>query len=93
MPEVITPTTRLRNESSLVELNRQPDALMQRTNEFYLGYKYRQPGDVDSPIWLIRRIAIDPRTGITTFMYPDGNDDQYIQKFSECETLNYEFAK
>jgi hypothetical protein len=89
----ITPLTRVRNEASLVEINRKPDAILQEDNAIYLGYAWAGTSDIDEPMWLIERLTINEDTGMILRMYPDGNKSQFVYQFSECKTYNYQFAK
>lgn len=89
----ITPLTRVRNEASLVEINRKPDAILQEDNAIYLGYAWAGTSDTDEPMWLIERLTINEDSRMILRMYPNGNKSQFVYKFSECETYNYQFAK
>jgi hypothetical protein len=85
--------TRVRNEANLVEINRKPDAILQENGIIYLGYAWAGTSAIDDPKWLIERLSIDAENGMALRMYPDGNKRQYIFKFSECATYEYQFAK
>jgi hypothetical protein len=91
--ENISPLTRVRNEANLVEIARKPDAILQGDDVIYLGYAWAGASAIDNPMWLIERLSINPDDGMILRMYPDGNKKQYIYKFSECVTYNYQFAK
>ena len=86
---------RIRNESSLVEIMRKPDAVKQSAdgNTFYLGYAWTGSPAPDDPAWSIERITIDPDTGMIERMYPDGEKRRYDFIFSGAENYNYSFAR
>ncbi|MDR0694938.1 MAG: hypothetical protein LBF81_06535 [Prevotellaceae bacterium] len=89
----ITPLTRVRNEASLVEINRKYSAILQDNNTIYIGYAWPGTSATDEPMWLIERLTVNEENGMILRMYPDGNTKQFIYKFSECKTYDYYFAK
>jgi hypothetical protein len=89
---MIDENTRVRNESSLLEANRPADTFLIEGSTVYLGYKWQGGVALNDPMWSIKRIQMDPDTGLVTVMWAEGNRRQYIFQFSECKTYNYSFA-
>jgi hypothetical protein len=86
---------KIRNESSIIEMLRKPDAVKQTAdgNIIYLGFAWPGTPSLDAPVWNIERITIDPDTGIMERMYPDGDKRQFLYRMSECEEYDYQFAR
>ncbi|MDR0667629.1 MAG: hypothetical protein LBF90_03300 [Prevotellaceae bacterium] len=89
---MIDENTRVRNESSLLEFTREPDALLIDSSAVYLGYKWSGNHAFDDPMWSIKRIRWDDTTGEVSVMWANGNKRQCIFLFSECTTYPYAFA-